>query len=125
MNLQKSTMFEGQTSVYSDRNRVLLALFPEVREVEQPSANPEAEEEPIKVKETVAWQVWVDKPLTRPAAINACEQEAYGLKTAMDVASFGASLARKARLGQTLDEVTEHDNFIEEVKKELTRIGVE
>lgn len=122
MYLHKTPMWTGQEAIHKERNRVLLALFPEETEVEVPSEYPDGE--PTTEKETRAWHVWVEKPLTRAAAINACEQEAYGLKTAMEVASFGASLARKARLGQTPEEVTEHDAFIESVKEELTRIGL-
>lgn len=72
----------------------------------------------------VAFAFTVDKPVTRAKAINAAEMAAYNLKTDMDVASFNASLARKARMGETVDEVTEHDEFIEWVKVELTKIGV-
>lgn len=126
MNVNKTPMFDGQQSVTTDRNRVLLALFPETVEVAVMEERDSAEEtEEIQTREeTVAWQVWVGKPLTRAAAINACEQEAYGLRSAMDVASFGASLARKARLGEDTAEVEEHDSFIKQVKAELTRIGV-
>lgn len=121
MDLQKTQLFNNQPAVLTSNRRVLLSLFPEEREVEVAAMEGE---EPTTEKQTYAWQVWVDKPLTRAAAINACEQEAYGLKSAMEVASYGASLARKARLGEDTDEVSEHDAFIESVKKELTRIGV-
>lgn len=126
MYLHKSPLFDGQQSVTTDRNRVLLALFPEEREVEVP-ADPSEDgtpSDPTTEKQTFAWLVWVEKPLTRAAAINAAEQSAYGLKTAMEVASFNASLARKARTEEDASEVSEHDEFINEVKAELTRIGV-
>lgn len=120
MNIYKTPVWENQPNIFTDKNRVLISLFPETIKVTK-LVEPDKEEE---VDETITWQVWVEKPLTRAKAINACEQEAYGLKTAMDVASFNASLARKARLGEDTDEVTEHDEFINKVKAELDRIGV-
>jgi len=65
----------------------------------------------------------VPKPVTRAKAINAAEMAAYGLKDAMDVASFNASLARKERM-QEMEEPEEHDNLISWVKNELTAIGI-
>ena len=41
----------------------------------------------------------------------------------MDVASFGASMARKFRENPDDPEVKEHDKFISWVKKELSGIG--
>lgn len=120
MELNKVIIEAGLPAVADEGKTVLLSLFPE--KGERTDIKPDGAE--VTVEETAAWQIRVAKPLTRAAAINACEQEAYGLKTAMEVASFNASLARKARLGQTPDEVTEHDAFIEQVKEELTRIGV-
>lgn len=126
MELNKVIIEAGLPAVYDEGTTVLLSLFPEVREVAQ--MQPAADGEPVPnvetSTETAAWQIRVAKPLTRAAAINACEQEAYGLKTAMEVASFNASLARKARTEEDAAEVTEHDNLINEVKAELTRIGV-
>lgn len=118
MDLNKTIIEKGLPSVFDEGTTMLLSLFPEEVEV---AASMEGAE---PTTETSAWQVRVAKPLTRSAAINACEQEAYNLRTAMDVASFGASLARKARLGEDTTEVEEHDNFIKAVKAELTRIGV-
>lgn len=118
MELNKTIIEKGLSSVFDEGTTVLLSLFPE--EVEVAAMNNETE----PTTEVAAWQVRVDKPLTRSAAINACEQEAYGLKTAMEVASYAASLARKARLGEDSEEVAAHDQFINEVKEELTRIGV-
>lgn len=128
MYLHKTPMWDGQEAITTETNRVCLALFPEEREVEEPAAptenGEEATAEPTTEKRTFAWLVWLTKPLTRSRAINAAEQEAYGLRTAMEVASFNASLARKARLAETAEEVAEHDQFISDVKQELTRIGV-
>lgn len=44
----------------------------------------------------------VEKPATRASLINGAEQAAYNLITVMDVASFNASLARKAREGEQI-----------------------
>ena len=71
-----------------------------------------------------AFPIRVEKPATRASLINGAEQAAYNLITAMDVASFNASLARKAREGETNTEVIEHDEFIAWVKNELTKIGI-
>lgn len=72
----------------------------------------------------VAAEITMTYPLTRSRCINAAEMAAYGLQTAMDVASFAASLARKARLGEDPEEVAEHDAFIESVKAELDNLGI-
>jgi hypothetical protein len=73
---------------------------------------------------TLAFPIRVAKPITRNAAINAAEMEAYGLSTAMEVASFTASMARKFRDNPDDSEVKAHDEFIAWVKNELTEIGV-
>lgn len=66
----------------------------------------------------------VKKPLTRGKLINAAEMDAYNLHTAMDVASYNASLARKSRENETDDEIKEHDDFINFIKDGLTNIGI-
>lgn len=71
-----------------------------------------------------AFELTVDVPLTYDKCVNAAEMAAYGLRTAMDVASFNASLARKQRIGEDIEEVQEHDRFIGEVKQELTFLGL-
>lgn len=73
---------------------------------------------------TKAFPIRMEKPVTRDMAINAAEMEAYGLRNAMEVASFNASLARKTRINPNDEEVTDHDAFIGWVKEELTKIGV-
>lgn len=126
MELNKVIIEAGLPSVFDEGKTVLLTLFPET--VEAAQMQPSADGEPALTVEatpqTLAFQVRVPKPLTRSAAINAAEQEAYGLRTAMEVASFNASLSRKARLAETAEEVAEHDQFISDVKAELTRVGV-
>lgn len=71
-----------------------------------------------------ALEVTIQAPLTFDKCVNGAEMAAYGLSNALDVASFGASLARKARNNESLDEVREHDLFIAQVKLELCRIGL-
>ena len=71
-----------------------------------------------------AYPIRIEKPLSRDAVINAAEMQAFGLVTAMDVASFNASLARKSREGEDNEDVKEHDEFINWVKEELTKIGI-
>ena len=71
-----------------------------------------------------AYPIRVEKPISRDKLINAAEQQAYGLVTAMDVASFNASLARKSRENEDSEDVQEHDEFISWVKGKLTEIGI-
>jgi hypothetical protein len=77
-----------------------------------------------EVSRTVAFPIRVQKPVSRDAAINAAEMEAYQLNTAMEVASFTASMARKFRENPQDSEVLAHDEFIQWVKQELTKIGI-
>ena len=71
-----------------------------------------------------AYPIRISKPISRDKLINAAEMQAYGLATAMDVASFNASLARKSREGEDNADVKEHDEFISWIKEELTKIGI-
>lgn len=75
-------------------------------------------------RQTRAFTFPVQKPLTRARAINAAEMAAYGLKEAMEVASFAAGLARKQREGRDLDEVADHDSFMTWIQAELTSCGI-
>ncbi|MBQ9255023.1 MAG: hypothetical protein IJ180_09660 [Bacteroidales bacterium] len=69
-----------------------------------------------------AFAIEVKKGATRSDIINAAEMIAYGLKDAMEVASFNASLSRKYRENSKDKECKEHDEFIEWVKEELKEI---
>lgn len=71
-----------------------------------------------------AMELTMTAPMTRAKCINAAEMAAYGLQNAMDVAAFASSLSRKERTGEDLDEVREHDDFIAQVKTELTALGI-
>lgn len=71
-----------------------------------------------------ALAVEVEKPVTRAKAINAFERTVFNLETVEHMASYNAALARKARNGEDLEEVQEHDEAIDWVKEELTRIGI-
>ena len=71
-----------------------------------------------------AMELTMTAPMTRAKCINAAEMNAYGLIDAMDVASFASSLSRKERIGEDLQEVQEHDQFIQAVKAELTSLNV-
>ena len=73
---------------------------------------------------TRALAIEVEKPVTRAKAINAFERTVFGLETVEHMASFNAALARKARTGEDLEEVREHDEAIEWAKEEFTRIGI-
>ena len=71
-----------------------------------------------------ALEVTMTAPMTRAKCINAAEMAAYDLRDAMDVAAFASSLSRKERTGEDISEVTEHDEFIADVKAELTALGI-
>ena len=71
-----------------------------------------------------AFAIRLEKPLTKDKAINAAEMEAYGLASAMDVASLNAALARKWRENINDKDVSEHDVFIRWVKAELDKTGL-
>ncbi len=71
-----------------------------------------------------AFVVTVPNPVTRAAAIDAAERAAYNLRTDGEVASFNAALARKARQGVDIEEVADHDQFIDWAKAELSAIGI-
>lgn len=117
----RGTIFkEGQPVGCKLDNSTLLYLFREV----EPGI--ELDTAPYEIPERVrAFVVEVDNPVTRAKAINASEMLAYNLHDALEVASFNASLARKARIQEDAEEVREHDEFIAAVKSELTAIGVE
>ncbi len=87
-------------------------------------SEPTVDEEGKECMITLAFPIRVAKPVTRDAAINAAEMAAYNLTTAMEVASFTASMARKFRENADDAEVKAHDEFIAWVKDELTEIGV-
>ena len=71
-----------------------------------------------------ACPIEVEKPVTRAKAINAIERIAYKLESVEHLASFNAALARKARMGEDLSEVQEHDELIVWAKHELDLIGI-
>ena len=73
---------------------------------------------------TRAFELTMTAPMTRAKCINAAEMAAYGLIDAMDVAAFASSLSRKERTGEDLEEVREHDQFIHDVKQELSSLGM-
>ena len=71
-----------------------------------------------------AMRIRVRASAGREEIINAAEMSAYGLYSAMDVASFTASLARKSRENPDDPEVIEHDDFISWVKGELDKLEI-
>ena len=73
---------------------------------------------------TRAFELTMTAPMTRAKCINAAEMAAYGLIDAMDVAAFASSLSRKERTGEDIEEVREHDQFIHDVKQELSSLGI-
>lgn len=101
-------------------------LFHETEIVNSPVFGDNGEDTDETVEETIirAMDVVVPHPFRRKDIINACEMRVYGLKDAMDVASFTAGLARKSRENANDPEVIEHDEFIEDVKAELDKFGI-
>lgn len=69
-----------------------------------------------------AFAIEVKKGATKADIINSAEMIAYGLKDAMEVASFNASLSRKFRENSKDGECKEHDQFIDWVKEELNKV---
>jgi hypothetical protein len=120
MNARGTIFKEGQPVGCKLDNSTLLYLFREV----EPGI--ELDTAPYEMPDRVrAFVVEVENPVTRAKAINAAEMLAYDLHNALEVASFNASLARKARNQEDAEEVREHDEFIAAVKSELTAIGAE
>lgn len=71
-----------------------------------------------------AYPIRVEKPISRDKLINEAEKQAYNLVSAMDVASFNASLARKFRENENNEEIKQHDEFISFIKNKLKEIGL-
>lgn len=120
LNKGKTTWLNGVLTRFNEGPKTTLYLFHELTtEIEYPE-----EGDPVEVQVMYAFPVRVDNPIKRDQAINNAEMQRYGLYSAMDVASFNASLARKSRANAKDAEVVEHDEFMELVKQELTRIEV-
>lgn len=122
LNKGKTTWFNGKLTRINEGPTTTLYLFHESRtELFYPEHD---NAEPYEVEVTEAFPVRVSNPVTRSEAINNAEMQYYGLYSAMEVASFNASLARKARKNPNDAEVIEHDHLIESVKEQLTAINV-
>lgn len=110
-------------NLLDEGNAVTVYLDIHEEESSVPVGNPEeGKTETATVK--VGYPVRCLKPVSRDALINAAEMLAYGLRDAMAMASFNASLARKWREDDNDSEVKEHDKFISWVKDELTKAGI-
>lgn len=81
------------------------------------------DEEGNSVEKSYAWPIEAKHPVSRASIINAAEMQAYGLTSAIDIASFAGSLSRKYREDVTDPEVKEHDEFIRWIKEELDKSG--
>lgn len=123
----KNGLFVAQLGDINDKDSIdTLFLLHETEEVFVPVLDENGDMTGEDETQTVtrAFTVAVKHPFTRNDIINACEMAAYGLKDAMDVASFTAGLARKSRENANDPEVIEHDEFIEDVKAELDKFGI-
>lgn len=116
INRSKTEWKNGQYVSIDEGNFVTLYIGHQV-------GAPIFDEEGVEHQTMKAFPIRIMKPVNRDMAINAAEMEAYTLHSAMEVASFSASMARKHREDATNEEVKEHDEFISWVKEELTRIG--
>lgn len=103
---------------------VTLFIGHETRTVTETAVDIDGNETVTETDKVYAFPIRVEKPLTRAKAINAAEKAAYHLLDAEAVASFNASLARKSRVGEDTDEVSDHDDLIEWVKEGLDSIGL-
>lgn len=121
INREKTTWRNGECVMIDEGPAVTLYLGH--RQETRLETDPATGEETTRTV-TLAFPVRLEKPLTRDMAINAAEMAAYGLRTPMEVASFGASLARKFRESPEDAEIREHDDFIAWVKDGLTAIGL-
>jgi hypothetical protein len=120
LNYQK--VEDPSVSQIDEGTHVTVFLDPQVETVVIP--DPADPEKTVEVEETRAIHLRVKKPLTRARAINEAEMQAYNLADALEVASFGTSLARKARANKSDPEVKEHDEFITWAKQKLTEAGI-
>lgn len=100
---------------------IYLDVHEEERTETMPSDDGESERFEVR-KLKVGYAVRCEKPVSREGFINAAEMLAYGLRDEKALASFYASLSRKARNGEDSDEVKEHDEFVAWVKSELDKV---
>lgn len=80
--------------------------------------------EPVEHQVVRAFGFRVPKPVNKAGAMNAAEMAAYNLRTAMDVASFNAGLARHQRMGDDQGEASAHDSLLDWVSRELAALGI-
>lgn len=120
LNVAKETWKDGRIVSLDEGRHVTLYLGHRTLTRTEASPDGEAAERTV----TEAFAVRVAKPLTKAAAVNAAEMAAYGLRSAMDVASLNASLARKWRENVNDMDVREHDELVAWVKEELAATGM-
>jgi len=121
-NLNYQVLDDPNLTQLDEGTHVTLFLDKKTEVVSQP--DPTDPNKSVDVEITRAVHLRVPKPLTRARAINEIEMQAYGLNDALEVASFGTSLSRKARANAEDPEVLEHDQLINWGKEKLTEIGI-
>lgn len=120
-NKGKTTWKDGKCVSIDEGRRHVTVYLAHTRSVRtEYGADGTAEEKEVMT----AFPVRVDKPLTRDKLINAAEMTAYGLSSAVEVASLNAALARKWRENINDLDVAEHDEFIRWVKTEIDKLGL-
>lgn len=119
---ERDTWLDGKLVLEKGDKYTTLYLYHESEKVLTSEMDEEGNEVQKEVEIVRAFPIIVANPFTKDKAINAAEMTAYGLKDALDVASFNASLARKARMNASDSEVIEHDNFINDIKIQIDKI---
>lgn len=110
-------------SMLDEGNAVTVYLdVHEEERTEMVSSDDGESERPEVRKVKVGYAVRCEKPVSHDGFINAAEMLAYGLRDEKALASFYASLSRKARNSEDSEEVKEHDEFVAWVKSELDKV---
>ena len=119
---QDKTKWQDGLCYYMDEGRKYVSVY--LGHESETVTETDEEGNSTDVTKVYALQIRVDKPLTRAKVINRAESLIYHLNTAEEIASFGTSLARKSRLGEDTEEITEHDEMVAYVKSELDKFGI-
>ena len=118
-NLANSVWANGKLMISRGAYHDTYFLQHETREVSGFTRNEEGEEVPTTRQAVFALPVVVKKPATYEKVVNAAERVAYNLNSDAEAISFTASLARRSRLNPNDPETLEHDQFMNQVLKEV------
>ena len=118
-NLANSVWANGKLMISRGAYHDTYFLQHETREVSGFTRNEEGEKVLITRQAVFALPVVVKKPATYEKVVNAAERVAYNLNSDAEAISFTASLARRSRLNPNDPETLEHDQFMNQVLKEV------